>query len=373
MSQNHYNDREPVIRVVKRAELPDRQITLLRLLALILALAAGGLFILCVGYNPFVIYGTILSGALRSPMAIQATVKIIIPLLITSLGVTLAFKMRFWNIGAEGQIILGAVFASYFALFHADWNHWVLILAMAAAGMVGGGLWGLLPAWFKANYGTNETLFTLMLNYIALHIVSWLQDGPWRDPGSQGFAKIARFDKNASLDKVLGVHFGWIIALILIVIVYVYLRYTKQGYEISVVGESQETARYAGMNVKKVLLRTMLLSGAVCGLCGMIQATGSDITLTTGVTGGVGFTAIIVAWLSQLNPVTILIVSVLFGILEKGSSVIQSSFGLSTDCADVLQGIILFFVLGCEFFIRYRLVARKKKDGGKERNKGGER
>ena len=371
MSQNHHNDREPIFRMVKRAELPDRQITLLRLSALILALAAGGLFILSVGYNPFLIYGTILSGALRSPMAIQATVKIIVPLLITSLGVTLAFKMRFWNIGAEGQIIMGAVFASYFALFHADWNHWVLIVVMAAAGMIGGGLWGLLPAWFKANYGTNETLFTLMLNYIALHIVSWLQDGPWRDPGSQGFAKIARFDKNASLDKVLGVHFGWMIALALIVIVYVYLRYTKQGYEISVVGESQETARYAGMNVKKVLLRTMMLSGAVCGLCGMIQATGSDITLTTGVTGGVGFTAIIVAWLSQLNPVTILIVSVLFGILEKGSSVVQSSFGLSTDCADVLQGIILFFVLGCEFFIRYRLVRRKKR--AEDRGEGGGR
>ena len=136
-------------------------------------------------------------------------------------------------------------------------------------------------------------------------------------------------------------------------------------------GESQETARYAGMNVKKVLLRTMMLSGAVCGLCGMIQATGSDITLTTGVTGGVGFTAIIVAWLSQLNPVTILIVSVLFGILEKGSSVVQSSFGLSTDCADVLQGIILFFVLGCEFFIRYRLVRRKKR--AEDRGEGGGR
>ena len=226
MSQNHHNDREPIFRMVKRAELPDRQITLLRLSALILALAAGGLFILSVGYNPFLIYGTILSGALRSPMAIQATVKIIVPLLITSLGVTLAFKMRFWNIGAEGQIIMGAVFASYFALFHADWNHWVLIVVMAAAGMIGGGLWGLLPAWFKANYGTNETLFTLMLNYIALHIVSWLQDGPWRDPGSQGFAKIARFDKNASLDKVLGVHFGWMIALALIVIVYVYLPWS---------------------------------------------------------------------------------------------------------------------------------------------------
>ena len=353
-----HRGKEPLLRVVKRAELTRRQIVLLRLLAVLLALAAGGLFVLFLGYNPLTVYATILSGAMRSPMAVQATVKIIIPLLIASLGVTLAFKMRFWNIGAEGQIIMGAVFASYFALFHANWNHWILLAVMAAAGIAGGALWGLIPAFFKARYGTNETLFTLMLNYIALYLISWLQDGPWRDPGSQGFGKIARFDKNAALNKVLGVHCGWIIGLILVAAVYVYLRYTKQGYEISVVGESQETARYAGMNVRKILLRTMALSGGICGLGGMIQAAGADITLTMGVAGGVGFTAIIVAWLSQLNPVIILVVSSLFGILEKGSSVVQSNFGLSTDCADVLQGIILFFILGCEFFIRYRFVGR---------------
>lgn len=358
MNRDIEKSKEPLLRVVKRSELAGRRIVFLRLLAVLLALAAGGLFILCLGYNPVTIYGTILSGAVRSPMAVQATVKIVIPLLITSLGVTLAFKMRFWNIGAEGQIIMGAIFASYFALFHADWNHWVLLAVMALTGILGGALWGLIPAFFKARYGTNETLFTLMLNYIALYLVSWLQDGPWRDPGSQGFGKIARFEKNAALNKVLGVHCGWIIALILIVVVYIYLRYTKQGYEISVVGESQETARYAGMNVRKILLRTMALSGGVCGLGGMIQATGADSTLTMGVAGGVGFTAIIVAWLAQLNPMIIMVVSALFGILEKGSSVAQSNFGLSTDCADVLQGIILFFILGCEFFIRYRFVGR---------------
>ncbi|MBQ2751124.1 MAG: ABC transporter permease, partial [Oscillospiraceae bacterium] len=132
------------------------------------------------------------------------------------------------------------------------------------------------------------------------------------------------------------------------------------GYEISVVGESQDTARYAGMNVKTIILRTMFLSGAVCGLCGMVQATGSDVTLTTSVAGSVGFTAIIVAWLAQLNPIMILVVSTLFSVLEKGSGVVQSSFGLSVDCADVLQGIILFFILGCEFFVRYAFVFNKK-------------
>lgn len=351
---------EPFVRVVKKAELGSRETLFLRLEAILLALVAGGLFILIIGQNPFVIYQTIISGALRSTMAIQATAKIAIPLLIAALGVTLAFKMRFWNIGAEGQIIMGGVFASYFALFHSGWNHWLLVFVMFVAGAVGGGLWGLIPAFFKTRYGTNETLFTLMLNYIALNVIVFLREGPWRDPGSQGYAKIARFDKNASLDRVFGIQFGWIIALLLVVAVLIYMNYSKQGYEISVVGESQETARYAGMNVRKVVLRTMFLSGAVCGIGGMVQATGSDVTLTTAVAGGVGFTAIIVAWLSRLNPVAILLVTVLFSILEKGSSVVQSSFGLSADCADVLQGIILFFILGCELFIRYKFVFRSK-------------
>lgn len=355
---NHKHD--PFIRIVKRAEKTRGQTLLLRLQAVVISLIAGGVFILAIGYNPFEIYGTILSGAFRSKMAIQATAKYAIPLAIASLGVTLAFKMRFWNIGAEGQIIMGAICASYFALFHADWNHWLLIAVMFLAGLIGGGLWGLIPALFKVKFDTNETLFTLMLNYIALHIVSYLRDGPWKDPGAAGFAKIARFDKNAALDKVFGVHVGWIVALLLVAVVYIYLSRTKQGYEIGVVGESQDTARYAGMNVKKVILRTMFFSGAICGVGGMVQATGSDITLTTAVAGGVGFTAIIVAWLSQLNPGVILIVSFFFSVLEKGSGVVQSTFGLSTDCADVLQGIILFFILGCEFFVRYAFSVRKK-------------
>ena len=344
MNQSKMITREPLVRIVKKAEITSRKIAVFRMVAVLLSLLAGALFIIVIGHNPIEIYATILSGAFRSEMAVQATIKIMIPLLITSLGVTLAFKMKFWNIGAEGQIIMGAIFASYFALFFSGINHILLILIMMVAGFIGGGLWGLLPAFFKVKFNTNETLFTLMLNYIALHIVSFLRDGPWMDPKSQGFPKIARFDKNAALDKLFGVQIGWIFALILVILIFIYIKFSKQGYEISVVGESQDTARYAGMNVKKIILRTMFFSGAICGFGGMIQATGSDITLTTSVAGGVGFTAIIIAWLAQLNPFMILVVSFLFSILEKGSSVVQSTFGLSTDSSDVLQGIILFFI-----------------------------
>lgn len=364
MAEQAVQNREKFrIRISKRAEVGTKKAVLFRAVSVAAAIIAGGLFILCIGYNPFSVYGTIIKGAFSTSMAFQATVKVMIPLLISSLGVTLAFKMKFWNIGAEGQIIAGAICASYFALFHADLPHFLLMIIMFAAGIIGGGLYGLIPAFFKAKFGTNETLFTLMLNYIALYVIVWLRDGAWADPESGGFPKIARFVSNAQLDKIGGIQVGWIIGLILTVIVFIYLKYTKHGYEISVVSESHATARYAGMNPKKIMLRTMFLSGAVCGIAGMVQATGSDMTLATSVAGGVGFTAIIVAWLAQLEPIVILIVSFLFAVLEKGSSVMQSTFGLSTYCADVLQGIILFFVLAGEFFIRYKFVVN-----GKERN-----
>ena len=357
---NIAKSKEPLFRIEKRAELGAQQSMLLRLFSVFLALIAGGLFFLALGFNPFMVYGTLLSGAFRSEMAIQATIKIMIPLLISALGVTLAFKMKFWNIGGEGQIIMGAIFASYIALYYGNMPHVPLVIVMLVAGVVGGGLWGLIPAFFKAKFNTNETLFTLMLNYIALNIIVFLRDGPWADPASAGFPKIARFITNVHLDKVFGVQIGWIIGLVLVFIIFIYLKYTKQGYEISVVGESKSTAAYAGMNVKKVILRTMFLSGAICGIAGMVQATGSDLTLATQVAGGVGFTAIIVAWLARLNPFAILIVSFLFSVLQKGSSVMQSTYGLSTYSANVFQGIILFFVLACEFFVLYKFTYCRK-------------
>lgn len=353
--------KEPLFHIVKRSVLPWYRALLIRIAAIILALILCAVITtITTGINPIQVYEAIFAGAFGSVRKTWVTLQNISILLLISLALTPAFKMKFWNIGAEGQIIMGGIFASYFALFHANWNHWLLVIVMFLAGAIGGGLWGLIPAWFKTRYDTNETLFTLMLNYIALNVIVFLREGAWRDPGSQGYAKIARFNKNAALDKVFGIQFGWVIALILVAVIAVYLNRSKQGYEISVVGESQETARYAGMNVKKVVLRTMFLSGAVCGIGGMVQATGSDVTLTTAVAGGVGFTAIIVAWLAQLNPPVILLVTFLFSVLEKGSSVVQSSFGLSSDCADVLQGIILFFILGCELFIRYQFVFRGK-------------
>lgn len=351
---------EPLFRVVKRAERSSKQMILFRLGAVLLSILAGGLFILAIGQNPIKVYSMIVSGATRSKLAFQGTVKLTIPLCISALGVSLAFKMKFWNIGGEGQIIMGGIFATYFALWHANWPHIPLMLACFVAGLIGGGIWGLIPALFKIKWDTNETLLTLMFNYIALYLVVYLQNGPWQDPSANGFPKIATFEPNAQLGSVLGVQAGWIVMVVLVVLVGIYLRESKQGYEISVVGESQDTARYAGIHVKRVVLRTMFLSGAIAGICGMLQAVGTDNTLSTGIAGGVGFTAITVAWLCNLHPGMILVVSFLFSVLQKGSGVVQSKLGISSDSAAVLQGVILFFILAAEFFVRYSFVFRKK-------------
>jgi ABC-type uncharacterized transport system permease subunit len=352
---------EPLIRVVKKSEISFGKNLVLSLLALLTAIIAGGIFIFAIGQDPFQVYGTIVKGAWRSQIAAKGTIKIAIPLLIAALGITPAFQMKFWNIGAEGQIIMGAIFSTYFALHFDYLPHGLLIVVMLVAGMVGGGIWGLIPAYFKTKFGTNETLFTLMLNYIALYMIKFFIEGPWRDPASSGFPKIATFTENARLDQIFGVHAGWLIGLILVVILFIYLRFTKQGYEIGVVGESINTARYAGMNVKKIVMRTMFISGAICGIAGMTQVTGAAFTLGEGVAGGVGFTAITVAWLSKLNPIIILVVTVLFSMLDKGCSVMQSTFGLSSAVSGILQGIILFFILGFDFFTRYRFVFRKER------------
>jgi ABC-type uncharacterized transport system permease subunit len=351
--------------IVQRVSIGPWRAALFRVLAIALALVTGGLFLLAVGFSPAAVYATMISGAVGTASNLKETVKIAIPLCITSLGVTLAFKMRFWNIGAEGQISVGAIAASFFALTFPHWPQPVLLISMALAGIVAGGAWGLIPAYFKARFGTNETLFTLMMNYIAIFFIQLMREGAWRDPRS-GFPKVPMFEKSARLPTLLGVHIGWVVALLLVALVYIYLKRTKQGYELTVVGENESTARYAGMNVKRIILRTMFLSAAIAGLAGMLQASGADKTLTDTVAGGVGFTAITISWLSQLSPPAILIVSWLFACLEKGSGTIRSVYNISPSTSQVFQGIILFFVLGCEFFINYKVIWGRKGGLGRE-------
>ncbi|MDR1630620.1 MAG: ABC transporter permease [Oscillospiraceae bacterium] len=372
MIANGTRTHEPLVRIAKRRERSRAELILLRAAAFLLAIVAGGAFIALLGHSPIEVYAEIFKGAFagnkRDPLsAVKQTLVFFVPLIVTSLGLSLAFRMKFWNIGGEGQIIMGGIFATIFALYSTDnpgaIPSFILLPLMFVAGALGGGLMALLPAIFKIKFGTNETLFTLMLNYIALYFLKYLVSGPWQR--TPGFASIGNFDKSARMWEIGGFHASLLVAAALVIFVHFYIKKSKQGYEISVVGESQPTARYAGMNVGKIILRTMFLSGAICGMVGMIKVS-STYTLTEGITGGVGFTGITVAWLSQFNALGMVLVSLLFAILQKGSSVMQTSLGLSADASNVLQGIILFSFLGTEFFTRYKFVFKKNNSKEKE-------
>ena len=349
----------PLIRLAKRDSMDPRKVWAIRLGSILIALLLGSLVILITGNNPFTAYGTMISGALGKKTAIRQTVKIAVPLLGCALAIAPCFRMRFWNIGAEGQITAGAIAATYFALYWVDKLPPVLLLiVMALAAALAGGIWGLIPAFFKAKWNTNETLFTLMMNYIIIGVVSWLQGGPWEGrPGSQ---IIPQFDRAACLPKVFGVHCGWIIVLVLVVFIFIYMRYTKHGYEIAVIGDSINTARYAGMNVGRIMMRTMLLSGAISGIVGFIVISGANGTLYNGVADGVGFTSITVAWLSQLNAFAMIVISMMLAVLSKGAETLQTQLSVPASISDIITGLLLFCMLGCEFFINYRLIFRSK-------------
>lgn len=354
--------KEPLFRLAKRTDISQGKAWLIRLGAIILALCAGGLLILALGHNPAAVYADMVKGSLSTKTALIATAKIAIPLLGASLAIAPAFKMKFWNIGAEGQIMAGAIAAAYFALFQFEnMPRPALLLVMFIAAAVAGGLWGVIPAFFKARWGTNETLFTLMLNYVVLGIVKYLRMGPWKSPTSAGFPKIDMFNSAARLPNVFGVNIGWIIVLALVVAMFIYMKYSQQGYEISVVGESERTAKYIGMNVPKIIIRTIFMSGAIAGVVGFLIVSGSSYTLSDTTSGGYGFTAITVAWLAKLNPFSMILITVFLAVLTKGSNTIQTNFKIPASAAEVLIGMILFFMLGCEFFINYRVIFRSRR------------
>ena len=354
----HNGEKTPLIRLAKRESMPAAAQWGIRIAAILLALVVGGLVILISGNNPVQGYATIVEGALGKTSGIRQTVKNFIPLLGAALAIAPCFKMRFWNIGAEGQITAGAMCATYFALFWADRLPQVpLLLIMCAAAAIGGGIWALIPAFFKAKLGTNETLFTLMMNYIIIGVVKWLQGGPW-EKIPRGSQQIEQFASNACLPRVAGVYCGWIIVLVLTVLMFLYMRYTKHGYEIAVIGESENTARYAGMNVGWIIMRTMFLSGAIAGIVGFLLVSGANNTLYSGVANNAGFTAITVAWLAQLNPFAMVGISALLAVLQKGADTLNTQMSIPVSLSDVITGVLLFFMLGCEFFINYRLIFR---------------
>ena len=237
---------------------------------------------------------------------------------------------------------------------------WLLYTCMALAGILLGALWGIIPSLFKARWNTNETLFTLMMNYVATQVVTFCVIF-WENP--KGSSKVGSLDKAVWLPNIFDNKYllTIVVVLTIAIIMYFYMRYTKQGYEIAVVGESENTARYSGINVSRVIIRTMAISGAIAGVAGFLLAGDMGHTISTGLSGGRGFTAITVAWLGKLNPFTMILVAFFLVFMERGSIQIATDFNLSESASEILTGMILFFVLGCEFFINYRLEFRSRK------------
>ena len=363
MSKEASAVREPLLRILRRNSISAWQAWLIRGASLILALLSSSLLIYSLTkLNPLEVYGSMFDGVFGNKMRTWNTFKDIVFLLCISVGLAPAFKMKFWNIGAEGQVLVGGISTAACMIYFANLPTPLLFVCMIVTSMLSGAVWGLIPAFFKANFGTNETLFTLMMNYVAIQLTSFFVS-KWENPfGSNTVGIINAISKSGWFPSVGGQKYGLnvIIVLSLTFIMYIYLKYTKQGYEISVVGESVNTARYAGINVKKAILRTMLISGAVCGLAGFVAVSGASHTISVDTAGGRGFTAIIVAWLSKFNTPVMILVSLLIVFLENGAAEIATDFGLNEHASEIISGIILFFILGSEFFINYKLVFRTK-------------
>jgi len=345
-----------MIRLEKRVSVSVASVVAITAISVLLSLVLGGVFLYLTGHDPLEVYGLMFSGAFGSAYGISETLVKAIPLMLAGLGISLAFRMQLWNIGAEGQIYMGAFAASWVPLTFPGLPAFVMIPAMVLTGMAAGGLWGLIPAIPRAYLGVNEIISTLMLNYVGILWVDYLVFGPWRDPKGFNFPLSAPFTEAARLGTVGGsrVHAGILFAIIIAFLIYILINRTKWGFEIRVIGESEAAARYSGMDIRRNVLLVMLLSGAVCGLAGMTEVSGVIGRLQHGLSPGYGYTAIIVAWLAKLNPFAILLVSVLFGGLQVGGYLVQTS-GVPATVATMLQGAILFFVLGGEIFNRYRI------------------
>ena len=360
--------KEPLFHIVKRDALPWQRGLRIRLLAILLALVVCGILTtIFTGINPVQVYVSIFMGAFGTARKTWITFQNVAILLLISLALTPAFRMRFWNIGGEGQFIMGAICAAAAAhKLGPVLPQPLVMLVMALCGILGGGLYGLIVALLKVRYNTNETLLTLMLNYIALYLLQFLGEtkAGWNfflDPDSAR-PKFAGFPDNADMITFplgpFNLNLSLIIAIVLCVLLFGYLKYTKHGYEIAVVGDSPNTARYAGMKVGRIVVRTIFLSAALIGLAGAFYVSSAG-TLSTSVTNDVGWTGIVVAWLAKLNTVGIVITALLITVLQFGCQAASTTYSsIDANFADLIQGIILFAVLAADFFTRFRLARR---------------
>lgn len=364
--------RAPLIRIVKRDGVSKRKLFLVYAIAVVFALVLCGLILFALTKsNPVDLYKTMAKGAWGTQRKTWITIRETMILLGVALALTPAFKMHFWNIGGEGQILVGGIATVAIMMYMGDAvPGWVLMITMVVASMAAGMLWSLFPAICKAKWKTNETLFTLMMNYVAIQITSFFTIIWERTTGSGSIGVVNGKTKAGWLptnlfSKALGnpnYLISVIIVLALSIAIFVYIKYTKQGFENAVVGESENTARYVGINVKRVIVRTVALSGALCGLMGFLIVSGSSHTITTATADNRGFTAIIVTWLAKFNPIMMFVISMFLVFMDKGASQIATEYNLNESASEVITGIILFIILASGFFTEYKTIFRKSRE-----------
>lgn len=352
-----------MIQISKRGAVSRKRNIAIRLAAIALAIIVCAVITMATtGTDPLAVFSAFINGSFGSERKLWIFLQDTAILLIISLAVTPAFKMHCWNLGAEGQVLAGAMAAAACMVLLGDtMSNGALIACMVIVSVVTGALWAGIPAFFKAKFNTNETLFTLMMNYVATQIVAYFCV-KWENPVGSCTIGVINAQNEAGWLPQLGNKYLLVIlvAVIMTVLIYFYLNYTKHGYEIAVVGESERTARYIGIKVPRVIVRTMLFSGAICGVAGLLLVGGIHHTVSTSLVGGQGFTAVMVSWLAAFNPIVMILTSALLIFMGSGANQLATSCGLNQSFGDILTGVIIFFIIGSEFFVQYKISFRKK-------------
>lgn len=352
-----------MIQISKRGAVSRKRNIAIRLAAIALAIIVCAIITMATtGTDPLAVFSAFINGSFGSERKLWIFLQDTAILLIISLAVTPAFKMHCWNLGAEGQVLAGAMAAAACMVLLGDtMSNGALIACMVIVSVVTGALWAGIPAFFKAKFNTNETLFTLMMNYVATQIVAYFCV-KWENPVGSCTIGVINAQNEAGWLPQLGNKYLLVIlvAVIMTVLIYFYLNYTKHGYEIAVVGESERTARYIGIKVPRVIVRTMLFSGAICGVAGLLLVGGIHHTVSTSLVGGQGFTAVMVSWLAAFNPIVMILTSALLIFMGSGANQLATSCGLNQSFGDILTGVIIFFIIGSEFFVQYKISFRKR-------------
>jgi simple sugar transport system permease protein len=358
------------INIEPRVDIPPKWYSpMLSVFAVVFALLIGALVIWLGGGNPWAAYSHIARYSFGSVGVLSDTMVKAIPLMLTGLACSLAFRMKLWNIGAEGQFFLGAYGASLIVLLPVlpeDAPQWLFIIVMIASGMLFGALWGFIPGFLKARYNVNEIISTLMMNYIAIQWNNYFIYAVWSD---HGFQLTRMFQRNAWLPRLsdlaetmpffrgLTTHLGLVIALVAAVVLWWILAKSQWGYEIRLIGDNPRAAEYAGISIKKNIVLVMMLSGALAGLAGMSEITGVVHRLQESISPGYGFTGIIIAWLAKLNPIAVILASILFGALILAGREVQPA-GIPT----LIQGVIMVALIASDYFLRNRVTVTRREE-----------